>query len=170
MILGFDVNISKDMLNFAQNKNIKIINDKIVYNLVDEYKLFSDSINNDIRNKYPNLGNKCIMSILPEYVFLKKNPLLFGVKIIKNELKIGTIIEAIKDDKCITLGHVTSIQKNNIATNSGFADEDVCIKIESNNHVNYEFGKDFNHTFLLQTHHNMDDVYLLNEYAEIFNH
>lgn len=57
----------------------------------------------------------CELSIIPRYIFNKKDPLIFGVKVENGLLKVGTPL-VVPDRDNLMLGRVGSLEVNNKPT------------------------------------------------------
>lgn len=171
VILCYDTNIDNELRKVAEDANIKIISNQIIYTLMNEYDQYVESLNKLLKDNHPNLKPQCEMKIIDKFIFHKKDPLVFGVNIIKNKLCIGMIIEAvINKDSTIKLGKVTGINKNNKQVDDAKENEEVCVKIELVNGKDdrYEYGKDFNSKNVLRSFVNKDEQLLLDKYSDIF--
>lgn len=135
-----------EIINFANENDVYIMNTNTVYKLFDKYNAHIEEINTKIRLMYPNIVNNFRLEILPKYVFLKKMPLLMGVKIINGKIKKNNMIMAYDNEKKIILGNIVGIQKNNKNIEEAEKTE-VCIKIEGDNNI--EFGKHFDEKWKL---------------------
>ena len=88
VILGFNVKVLDDAKKEAQERDLKIFNEKIIYNLVRNYidwvkdqKERSDSI---IFNEIPPI---CKIQFLKGYIFRRNDPAVFGAEILTGKLK-----------------------------------------------------------------------------------
>jgi translation initiation factor 5B len=88
VVLGFNVKVLEEAEKEAFERNIKIFNEKIIYNLVRSYsewvtyeKIHEDSI---IFNEIPPI---CKFQFLKGYVFRRNNPAVFGAEILIGKLR-----------------------------------------------------------------------------------
>ena len=186
VILAYDTVINDELIKLAESMNIKIIIHPIIYKLVEECENYIEKLDNELKNKYPNLRPQCELKIISKFIFHKKDPLIFGVIVTKNKLCIGMVLETIikKDvikvksgqkskvveEIVFTLGKVTSIQKNNKQIDEAKENEPVCIKIEvlNENDHKYEYGRDFDDKNLIRSSINKTEQELLFKYPTIF--
>lgn len=155
-----------EIINFAREQDIKIINANIIYKLFDEYNDYINELNNKIKQLYPNISKNFELEIIPKYIFLKKTPLLFGVKILKGKITKNLFVMANNNGKSILLGKITGIQKNN--KNIDEVDNgEICIKIESDQNI--EYGKDFDDKWKLYHYMDQSEKIILEKYKEIFS-
>lgn len=165
VILAFDTEVSKEMEHIADQEKIHIISSNIVYRLIENYQKFCADLNDQILKRHPGMMPSCELSIFEEYIFMKKNPILIGIKVLKNKLRKGVVLEATKDDKIVVLGPVISIQKNRKDVEDAEKNDEVCIKIDTK----VAYGEDFDHTYLLRTSYNDEDRDLIKKYGSILN-
>jgi translation initiation factor 5B len=160
--------IDKDLFNISNKDGVKVLTNNIIYNLIDEYKKFEESLDKLIKERHPSLTPKAKLEIIDQYVFIKKDPILVGVKVLDNEIKKGVILETNGRNGKLILGKVISIQKDNKPVETAKMGEEVCIKIIAND-KKYEYGRDFNSTNIVQTHYDNNDMNIATKYPLIFN-
>lgn len=165
IILSFDADVSKEMKTYASTVNVTILEDSIIYKLVEKFKKHIDNIAKRIKERHPSIQPKCKLEILKQHIFTKKNPIIIGVKVIDKILVKGMILKT----KNIVLGEVVSIQKDNKALDEAKANNEVCIKIESKDDKHYEYDKDFDYNDILETYYSKNDIDMIKIYGDIFN-
>jgi translation initiation factor 5B len=164
IILAFGVDLPPNPEKIS--KKVTIIHDDVIYKLLDKYKAYINTLDDAIRKRHPNVVPRCELQILDQHIFMRRNPLVFGVIVTKNTVQKGMIIET-NNNKI--LGKITSIQKNKKPLDSAGEQEEVCIKIEPENNPKYEYGKDFDASNILKTHYRPEDVKAYNKFKTIFN-
>lgn len=88
----------------------------------------------------------CVLSIFPEFVFHKANPIVVGVHVHEGILRKNTPI-CIPGKNFMELGVVTSIEKDHNQLEEAKQGEDVCIEIvQSPSKQQYMFGRQFDET------------------------
>jgi len=156
-ILAFDVKITKDALDMAEEVGVKIFSAEIIYHLFDKFTAYLEEIKEQRKAEAASLAVfPSILRIIPENVFMKKNPLVFGVDVIEGILKIGTPI--VVPDKMVPdpddpnkeimleLGKVVSIQKDHKELETVKAGNAVAVKIQGNQSQSYvQYGRHFDH-------------------------
>ena len=185
VILAYDTCVSDELLKMAEDMNIKIMTNKLIYQLVEEYENHVVKLDKEFKNQYPNLRKPCEIKIIDKFVFHKKDPIIIGVSVTKNNLHIGMVIEAIIDKKnvdkknidkknigkmAIKLGKITSIKKHDKQIEEAKENDVVCIKIElvNANDYKYEYGKDFDDKSLVKSVISNNELELLSKYPTIF--
>ncbi len=110
------------------------------------------------------------LKVLDQYIFTKKNPIIIGVKVIKNSLYKDSIVSAnlYKDDllvKTLNLGKITNIQKNRKDIDKANLNDEVCIKIiPLDDQKKYEYGKDFDSQWELKPYFSEEDKLKIEKY------
>ena len=170
LMFGGMINSGVEEMAKKSEYSVKIINEDVIYHIVDRYGKFYNVIKKAIQDAYPQIQPICKMIILPEHIYHKYKPLIFGVKIKKtgkkyidrftgfeiyheSNLKIGSLVKVTNGKKKLILGKVVSIQSKNVELNEGNEGKDVCIRIEPiNGSHGYTYGIDFDNTWELNTY------------------
>lgn len=162
--VDLEKSIPSELIDFANSCGIKIIYDKTIYKLKEQFELNLKNVSQNIKNTYGTLS-KIELEILPQFIFTKTSPLVIGVKVSKGILKIGVILEAQKDNKKVIIGKVTSIEHDKKKVNEGKTFQDVCIKVEHlNKKVTYKV--DFDETYNIHTYISKDNEKEYNVFKE----
>ena len=162
-ILGFDVEIDKEAQIEADKCGTKIFTAEIIYHLFDKFIKYKEQLikikKDEVR---PNTVFPCILKILPNCIYNKKNPLIFGVDILEGNLHLGTplIIPSTKT----FIGKVTSIQNDHKDITIGKKGTSVCIKVENSENPLINYGKQFTHELNLYSKISKESNNLLNTY------
>ena len=169
-IVAFNLNSKPDIEKMAEKEGIKVFKGEIVYNLVDMYKKYLETCKKEIEDDHTELNiYPCKLEILPQFVFAKRNPLIFGVKLLEGQLKIGTPI--IIPEKNISLGNIVSIQKNNKELRRQIKiGEEVCVRIEESSSSSvdkpkhYMYGRQFDEKDILYSNINRASIDFMKKY------
>ena len=88
VVLGFNVKILEDAHKESQERNVKIINDRIIYNLMRSYtdwikfqKEHEDSI------LFNEIAPVCKFQFLKGFIFRRNNPAVFGAEVLVGKLR-----------------------------------------------------------------------------------
>lgn len=141
--------IESNVVGMCNQNKIVMIGEKTVFKVLEKYKEYVANCDVKFYNKYKNIGESFQLKILPEFVFMKTTPLLFGIRVIKGQFKVGTLVVAVKGDQQLLLGNVTSIQKNKKNVDTMKVGDEICIRIESSGDK-LTFGEDFDDTYEIQ--------------------
>jgi len=133
VVLAFDVPVTRDAQELADSFKppIKIFTANIIYHLTD---MFEKHLKDQKMRKQEELKEVAIfpakMSIMPDCIFAKRDPIVVGVKIDDGQLRVGApICVPNKENMCI--GAVSSIESSGKPVDSAKKGEEVCIKIEN---------------------------------------
>lgn len=162
VILAFDIDFDEKIELEAKNNDIIIIKDNIVYNLV---KKITEHFNNKLES-YKTINKEkivypCILEILPQYIFNKKDPIIIGVKIINGELHKNTKICV--PSKNIIVGTIKNIQNNNKDVDIAKINDEVAISISSIDDKKYVFGRHFDESDKLYSNVTRESIDLMKE-------
>ena len=149
-----DSKISK----LLSENGVTVIIGNTIYSLIEKYNQFYRAFVNTMTQKYPNVFNNMKMNILPSYIFCKKNPLLFGVKITHGKISIGT--KLICNKKII--GVVESIKLDNQDITNAVQGQEVCVKI--NNPSRFEYDTDFTADHVIENFRTFEDEDIIEKY------
>jgi len=131
IIVGFNTCIEEDAKKI-QGK-IKIIQDEIVYKLIENTEEFRKEKAKEIEKKrLMELSSICKLKILPQYVFRNTKPAIFGVKI-----EAGKLISSLNiiNEKLEKVGRIKNIQSENKSVEEAKEGLEVAISIPG---VNFE--------------------------------
>ena len=167
ILISFGAQLDKSVKQFAVENNVHIIENEVIYRLTEGYHAYVSQISKEIKEMCPNLYS-CELGIIERCVFIKKNPILIGVRVCQGKLVEGMILEANNNQKHVVLGQISSIQKDNKPLKEAELGDEVCIKIEPIGDNKPEYGKDFDHTYKLYTHHTDQDKYIMKKYKDVF--
>jgi len=88
VVLGFNIKILEEAYKESQERNVKIINDRIIYNLVRSYtdwikfqKEHEDSI------LFNELAPVCKFQFLKGFIFRRNDPAVFGAEVLVGKLR-----------------------------------------------------------------------------------
>ncbi len=146
VVLAFNVEIDEDATQEAKKLGVQIFSAEIIYHLFDQYTKFKEQLVLHRKEQArPYTVFPCILKILPEYIFNRKAPLIFGVEVDKGTLKIGTPLSIFTNSGILYLGNVSSIENNRKPVQFAKEGLQVCIKVEYPERVdnpnNYSYGK-----------------------------
>ena len=128
VVLCFDNKVLPEAQKFADENNIKIFVDDVIYHLFDKFIEFKKQC--ELERKKEKEKEAIFPCHLKTVMFInKKDPLIIGVSVIEGVLKIGTPLYCV--EKNLPIGVVESIERekkpiNNVRPNDG----DVAIRIK----------------------------------------
>eukprot|EP01087_Luapelamoeba_hula_P011708 TRINITY_DN3218_c0_g3_i2.p1 TRINITY_DN3218_c0_g3~~TRINITY_DN3218_c0_g3_i2.p1 ORF type:complete len:1025 (+),score=321.57 TRINITY_DN3218_c0_g3_i2:35-3076(+) len=167
-ILAFDVKVTREAREEAAKAGVKIFTADIIYHLFDQFTAYVAEIKAQQRvSALEKLVYPCALEILPDCIFMQKDPILIGVRVKEGSLKMGTplcVLKVNEDDKkkeVKFLGRVTGIEENRRVQQEADVDAEVAVKIEGGNVL---YGRHFDYkdeVFALITRESID---LMKEY------
>jgi translation initiation factor 5B len=82
-ILAFDVRVTNEAAQFAEQEGIKIFTAEIIYHLFDEFTLYLKQCQDERKNSGgTDAVFPCMLEIIKEAVFNRKAPIILGVNVI----------------------------------------------------------------------------------------
>ncbi len=142
VILAFNVEVDKDAQDEADKLGTKIFTAEIIYHLFDKFTKYKEEL--FIKRKEEvkiNATYPCVLKILPECIFNKKNPLVFGVEVLDGKLNLGTPL--IVHSTNTFVGKVIGIQHDRKDVEFAKKGSSVCIKVENEENPTIYFGRHF---------------------------
>ncbi len=127
VVLGFDVKVLSDALTEANKQGIRIFTNDVIYRLMEDYKAYVEKIKEDEKLGVLSLLVKPgVLKIMPEYVFRRSNPAVFGVKVEKGSAvsKVGLVNQSGEN-----VGRIHQIQANNESVKEAKLNQEVAISI-----------------------------------------
>jgi translation initiation factor 5B len=133
VIAGFNVEIEEDAEQISKNEKIKILNEKVIYKLIENLEKWREEKAKEIEKKrLMKLATICKLEILPQYIFRNSNPAIFGVRIISGKLKSGVNLNNEQDEK---IGRLKNIQSEKKSVEEATEKMEVAVSIPG---VNFE--------------------------------
>jgi len=111
VILGFSVDVLPDVLNYAKDKNVKVIINQVIYKLIEDLEKWMDEKRKALEAKeLEHLVLPGKFRILPGNIFRQNNPAVVGVDVLGGKIKTGyplmtalgkrlTLVKAIQEEK-----------------------------------------------------------------------
>ena len=88
-ILAFDVKVTTDARELADEMGVKIFCADIIYHLFDQFKAYIESIKEEKKKESADEAVfPCVLRILPNCVFNKRDPIVLGVDVVEGILKV----------------------------------------------------------------------------------
>lgn len=111
-VLAFDVRVTPEAKDFAEEKGIRIFTADIIYHLFDEFMEYKKKCEDERKSEggggaiFP-----CTLQIIPEYIFNKQDPIIIGVNVTAGSLRVGTPL-CLPEKENLKIGVCESIQVN----------------------------------------------------------
>lgn len=146
-ILAFDVPVERDAREMAEKEGVTIFTADIIYNLFD---MFVEHMANHKKSRQEEVKDDvvfpCVLRVLQEHVFNKKDPIVLGVDVAEGILRVGCPLAVRTGDTWTDIGRVVSMEINTKSAVTARAGDSVCVKIQSNKTSHITYGRHFTWT------------------------
>uniref|UniRef100_A0A3Q7G764 Eukaryotic translation initiation factor 5B n=1 Tax=Solanum lycopersicum TaxID=4081 RepID=A0A3Q7G764_SOLLC len=144
-ILAFDVKVTQEARELSDELGVKVFMADIIYHLFDQFKAYIDTIKEEKKKEVAEEAVfPCVLKIVPNCVFNKKDPIVLGVDVLEGIVRIGSPI-CIPQKEFIDIGRIASIENNHKPVDSAKKGQRVAIKIVGFNPEEQQkmFGRHF---------------------------
>ena len=98
-ILAFDVKIDREARDHAKDMGVKIFEAEIIYHLFDAFTKYLEELDGARREaSRDEVVFPCVLEIIPDCVFARKNPIVLGVRVKEGIVKAGTPLCFVKEN------------------------------------------------------------------------
>jgi len=130
-ILAFDVKVERDAQEMADREGVRIFQADIIYHLFDRFTEYQAELVRQKKEQFRDVAVfPCKLKIMKEHIYMKRDPIVCGVRVEAGTVKTGTPICVPSKDFCY-IGICTGIQHNNKDVDTAKKGDEVCVKIES---------------------------------------
>lgn len=130
VILAFDVKVERDAQEFADKEGVTIFQADIIYHLFDRFTEYQKELVRKKKDEFKDIAVfPCKLKIMPENIYMSRDPIVCGVTVVSGVIKPGTPI-CVPSKEFVNLGICTSLQHNNKEVQEARKGSEVCIKIE----------------------------------------
>ncbi|CAK7327927.1 unnamed protein product [Dovyalis caffra] len=105
-ILAFDVKVTPEARELADELGVKIFIADIIYHLFDQFKAYIQNLKEEKKREAADEAVfPCVLEIIPECIFNKKDPIILGVDVLEGILKayIGELLVSFVHDMGIAM-------------------------------------------------------------------
>ena len=135
-ILAFNTQITDQARQLARNKDIKIFQSKVIYDIFENYGEWKKELKEKQKKEALNsISRPARIRVMPDHIFNRSKPAVVGVKIVEGILTPGSSIMTV-DGKSI--GKVKSVQAENETLDKAEKGAEVAASIS-----NATVGRDF---------------------------
>ncbi|KAL3365921.1 hypothetical protein AABB24_010845 [Solanum stoloniferum] len=144
-ILAFDVKVTQEARELADEAGVKIFIADIIYHLFNQFKAYIDNLKEEKKKEVAEEAVfPCSLKIVPNHVYNTKDPIVVGVDVLEGIARVGTPI-CIPQREFIDIGRIASIENNHRPVDSAKKGQRVSIKIVGSNSEEKQkmFGRHF---------------------------
>jgi len=128
VVLGFNVKVLEDAHKEAQDRNVKLFNERVIYNLIRNYtdwvKYQREHEESILFNEIPPV---CKFRFLKGYVFRRNDPAVFGAEIIVGRLRQKIVVMGEDGRK---VGIIQHVQENGKAIDEGIRGIQIAVSVK----------------------------------------
>jgi translation initiation factor 5B len=128
VVLGFNVKVLEDAHKEAQDRNVKLFNERVIYNLIRNYtdwvKYQREHEESILFNEIPPV---CKFRFLKGYVFRRNDPAVFGAEIIVGRLRQKIVVMGEDGRK---VGIIQQVQENGKAIDEGIRGMQIAVSVK----------------------------------------
>jgi translation initiation factor 5B len=162
-ILAFDVKVDAEAQAMADEFNVRIFTAEIIYHLFDQFTAYMNGITTARKEAAMAIAvHPCVIKILPNHIFNKKDPIVLGVEITEGTLRVGTPLCV--PSLSLDVGKVTRIENNHKEVPSAKKGTSVAIQISNESNPTLTYGRQFDHTNALYSKMSRQSIDALKEF------
>lgn len=128
VVLGFNVKVLEDAHKEAQDRNVKLFNERVIYNLIRNYtdwvKYQREHEESILFNEIPPV---CKFRFLKGFVFRRNDPAVFGAEIIVGRLRQKIVVMGEDGRK---VGIIQQVQENGKAIDEGIRGMQIAVSVK----------------------------------------
>lgn len=88
-ILAFDVRVTPEARELADEVGVRIFCADIIYHLFDQFKAYIDNLKEEKKKEAAeDAVFPCVLKIMPNCIFNKKDPIVLGVEVLEGIVKV----------------------------------------------------------------------------------
>jgi len=165
VLLAFDVKVNSEARLYADKEGIKIMTADIIYHLFDQFEAYmKEKIESTQKDRKKVAVFPCVLKMLPQFIFNKRDPIVLGVDVVEGSVRIGTPI-CVPERGNLAIGRIDSIELNKKPVEIGKKGQSVCIKILPNTAQQHiQLGRHFEATDSLYSHVTRASIDCLKEF------
>jgi translation initiation factor 5B len=111
VVLAFNVDVLADARRQATEQNVRIFDDDVIYQLVEEYEAFVTGIEESQQEQVlDKIARPCRFQILADHTFRQSNPAVVGVEVLAGTLKRNSRVVKWTNGEATRVGQLKSLQ------------------------------------------------------------
>lgn len=160
VITGFNVDITSEAEKLIEKEDIKVIRDNVIYGIFEKLERYLTEWEKKKREKILEMiGAIGKVKPLPDYIFRRSNPAIFGVKVTEGEIEIRKELIRARDGEKI--GMIKGIEKEGESIEKAESGSEVAISVKGG-----KFGRNIKEDDILLTNLSERKVQLIHEELE----
>ena len=147
-ILAFDVKVTQEAKEMAEELNVKIFTADIIYHLFDQFTAYMEKVKREKREATAmEAVFPCVLRIIETCVFNKRDPIVLGVDIVDGIAKVGTPL-CVPSKGFVNIGRIASMELSHKPVQTAHKGQSVAMKIQSTMAIEATrmYGRHFDHT------------------------
>ncbi|CAI7893108.1 unnamed protein product [Closterium sp. NIES-53] len=145
VILAFDVKVSTEAREMAEELGVRIFTADIIYHLFDQFTAYMAGVKDEKRAEAAEEAVfPVVLKIMPNCIFNKKDPIVLGVEVLDGIAKVGTPI-CVPGREFIDIGKIASMEKDHKMVDTAKKGQAVAMKIVGVNaeEIQKSYGRHF---------------------------
>jgi len=163
VVLSFGVKIDEDALREAEATDITIINENVIYKIIDEYKEWLENEKKKARESAEkSLIFPGMVKVIPNTCFRISHPAIFGIEVLAGKIRPSYLL---MNKNGNIIGRIREIQDNGITLQEAKKGDKIAISIDD-----ITFGRQVKEDDILYTHVNDESERLLRQkFSDLLN-
>ncbi|GJP72381.1 hypothetical protein CLOP_g3120, partial [Closterium sp. NIES-67] len=165
VILAFDVKVSTEAREMAEELGVRIFTADIIYHLFDQFTAYMAGVKAEKRAEAAEEAVfPVVLKIMPNCIFNKKDPIVLGVEVLDGIAKVGTPI-CVPGREFIDIGKIASMEKDHKMVDTARKGQAVAMKIVGSNaeETQKSYGRHFDSDDELVSRISRNSIDLLKE-------
>ncbi|MFB6106759.1 MAG: translation initiation factor IF-2 [Halobacteriaceae archaeon] len=131
VILGFNVDVLPAAERRADESDVRLFTNDVIYRLVEEYEAYVEDLEERQRSAvFENVVRPARFRVLPDHVFRQSDPAVVGVEVLSGTLKRNVPVAAFEGDEPTRVGVVNGIQNQGEDVEAARSGERVSVAID----------------------------------------
>ncbi|MFC5972244.1 translation initiation factor IF-2 [Halomarina salina] len=131
VILAFNVDVLPDARREANDRNIRLFEDDVIYQLINEYEEFVEEMEREQQSAVlDKIRRPCRFRILEDHVFRQSSPAVVGVEVLSGTLRRNTPAAKFQGNDPNRIGTLKAIQSQGEDVDEARAGERVSVSID----------------------------------------
>ncbi|MHA1684691.1 MAG: translation initiation factor IF-2 [Promethearchaeota archaeon] len=127
VVLGFNVEILDEAMKEANKQGIRIFTNDVIYRLLEEYQEYVEAREEEEKLTILSaLVKPAVLKIIPEFIFRRSNPAVFGVRVEKGSVSPKSYLV---NQSGVRVGRIHQIQLNNESVKLAKQNDEIAISI-----------------------------------------